>query len=95
MLPFALLAVHSEKAGHILGTAVCQGMSPAWHWASVSLLMRLLTSKLTLQAAVKTSFPRGLRYHRSIKWVLQLFPFFWGEQGCLKVGSDVLVAHVV
>lgn len=68
MLPLALLAVHSKKAGHILGTAVCQlcqGMSPAWHWAS----------KLTLQAAVKTSFPRGLGYHRSIKWVLQLFPF--------------------
>lgn len=54
---------------------MCQGMSLAWHWASVGLLMRLLASKLTLQAAVKTTFPRGLGYHRSIKWVLQLFPF--------------------
>lgn len=70
MLPLALLAVHSEKAGHILGTAVCQGMSPAWHWALVGLLMRLLASKLTLQTAVKTSFPKGLGCHRSIKWVL-------------------------
>ncbi|XP_016157195.1 PREDICTED: uncharacterized protein LOC101814958 isoform X4 [Ficedula albicollis] len=75
MFPLALLLVYSKKAGHILGTAVCQGMSPAWHWASVGLLMRLLASKLTLQAAVKTSFPRGLGYHRSIKWVLQLLPF--------------------
>lgn len=54
MLPVALLVVHSKKAGHILGTAVCQGMSPAWHWASMGLLIRLLASKLTLQAAVKT-----------------------------------------
>lgn len=51
MLLFALLVVHSKKAGHILGRAVCQDMSPAWHWASVGLLMRLLASKLTLQAA--------------------------------------------
>lgn len=65
MLPLALLVVHSKKAGHILGTAVCQGMSPAWHWAS----------KFTLQAAVKTSFPRGLGYHRSINCIVQLFPF--------------------
>lgn len=70
MLSIALLVVHSKKAGHSLGTAVCQGMSPAWHWASVGLLRGLLASKLTLQAAVKTSFPRGLGYHRSIKWVL-------------------------
>lgn len=54
MLPLALLGVHSKKAGHILGTAVCQGMSPAWHWASVGLLMRLLASELILQATVKT-----------------------------------------
>lgn len=86
MLPLVLLVVHSKKAGHILGTAVCQGMSPAWHWASVSLLMRLLTSKLTLQAAMKTSFPRGLGYHRSIKWVLQLFSFIGVSRGCLEMG---------
>lgn len=34
MLPLALVVVHSRKAGHILGTAVCQGMSLAWHWVS-------------------------------------------------------------
>lgn len=33
LLPLALLVVHSKKAGRILGTAVCQGMSLAWHWA--------------------------------------------------------------
>lgn len=81
MLPLALVVVHSRKAGHILGTAVCQGMSLAWHWVSVGLLMRLLASKLTLQEAVKTSFPRGLGYHRSIKWVLQLFPFIGVSRG--------------
>lgn len=81
MLPLALLVVHSKKAGHILRTGVCQGMSLAWHWASVGLLMRLLASKFTLQAAVKTSFPRGLGYHGSIKWVLQIFPFIRVSRG--------------
>lgn len=53
------------------GTAVCQGMTPAQHWASVGLLVGLPASKLTLQSAGKTSH----RSHNSIKRFLHFVTF--------------------
>lgn len=75
------------------GTAVCQGISPAWHWVLVGLLTGLLTSKRILQSAVKTSFPRRLGYHRSIKCFLQFFTFIRVSWGCSEMGPDVPVGH--
>lgn len=69
------------------GTAVCQGISPAWHWVSVGLLTGLLTSKRILQSAVKTSFPRRLGYHRSIKCFFAVLHLYQGEQGVFGDGA--------
>lgn len=49
--------------------------------------------QFTLQSVVKTSFPRRLGYHSSIKRFLQFFAFIGVSRGCSEMGPDVLVGH--